>query len=114
MIKKRATVEHEITPFQNIAVAGERRKMGNSDCNYENAVSISVDEAEKLLRTGIWKNVLKRLSLQLSEEFCKGFDERNLRNMRLFCSTFPNWNAVRSELTWTHYRSLLKVNDKDD
>ncbi len=29
--------------------------------------------------------------------------------MRLFYSTFRNWNALRSELTWTHYRLLLSV-----
>lgn len=33
--------------------------------------------------------------------------------MRDFYQTFPNWNALRSELSWTHYRRLLRVdNDK--
>lgn len=58
------------------------------------------------------KSVLMRLSDQLSQEFGKGFDERNLRNMRAFYVNFPNWNAVRSELTWTHYRALLRVEDR--
>lgn len=31
--------------------------------------------------------------------------------MRAFYITYPNWNAVRSELTWTHYRALLRVED---
>ena len=29
--------------------------------------------------------------------------------MRAFFQHFPNWNAVRSELSWTHYRLLLRV-----
>lgn len=59
------------------------------------------------------KEILQRLSAQLTEEFGKGFDERNLRNMRTFYIKYPIWNAVRSELTWTHYRALLRVENDD-
>ena len=38
----------------------------------------------------------------------KGFDERNLRYMRAFFQGFPIWNAVRTGLSWTHYRNLLR------
>lgn len=55
---------------------------------------------------------MKNLSQRLTDEFGKGFDERNLRNMRSFYQTLPKWNAVRSELTWTHYRLLLKVKNE--
>ncbi|MBF0479202.1 MAG: hypothetical protein HQL26_06930 [Candidatus Omnitrophica bacterium] len=44
------------------------------------------------------------MAQRLAVEFGKGFDERNLRNMRSFYQAFPIWNAVRSELSWTHYR----------
>lgn len=64
------------------------------------------------LRAEYGKEVLKNLSDRLTEEFGKGFDVRNLRNMRAFFLTFPKWNAVRSELTWTHYRLLLRVEDE--
>jgi len=55
--------------------------------------------------------LLSQLAQTLSHEFGKGFDERNLRNMRAFFLGFPNWNALRSELSWTHYRLLLRVDD---
>ena len=29
--------------------------------------------------------------------------------MRGFYQAFPIWNAVRTELSWTHYRTLLRV-----
>ena len=61
------------------------------------------------LRAEYGKGVLQHLSEQLSDEFGKGFDVRNLRNMRAFYVTFPKWNALRSELSWTHYRALLRV-----
>jgi predicted nuclease of restriction endonuclease-like (RecB) superfamily len=31
--------------------------------------------------------------------------------MRLFYQLFPNRDALRHELSWTHYRSLLRVED---
>lgn len=55
------------------------------------------------------KAVLGSLAERLTADFGKGFDARNLRNMRKFYLMFPIWNAVRTELNWTHYRSLLRV-----
>jgi predicted nuclease of restriction endonuclease-like (RecB) superfamily len=60
-------------------------------------------------RAAYGKRLLPQLGQALSQEFGKGFDERNLRNMRAFFQQFPNWNALRSELSWTHYRLLLRV-----
>lgn len=41
----------------------------------------------------------------------KGFDERNLWHMCRFYRAFPILNAVRTELSWTHYRSLLRLDE---
>ena len=54
---------------------------------------------------------LQTLSAQLTERLGKGFDVRNLRNMRAFYQTFPIRNALRTELSWTHYRSLLRIDN---
>ena len=62
-------------------------------------------------RAAYGKQLLRYLSEKLTEEFGKGFDERNLRNMRQFYLTFPIRNSLRSELSWTHYRALMKVKD---
>lgn len=61
------------------------------------------------VRAAYGKRLLARLAEALTGEFGKGFDVRNLRNMRAFFQHFPNWNALRSELSWTHYRLLLRV-----
>lgn len=55
--------------------------------------------------------LLPRLAETLTGDFGKGFDQRNLRHMRLFYLKYPIWNALRSELSWTHYRTLLRVDD---
>jgi predicted nuclease of restriction endonuclease-like (RecB) superfamily len=45
----------------------------------------------------------------LTSEFGKGFDASNLRYMRLFYQAFPIRDALRHELSWTHYRVLIRV-----
>lgn len=60
-------------------------------------------------RSAYGKNLLGTISKRLTEEFGKGFTEANLRNMRQFFLTFPNRNALRSELSWTQYRMLMRV-----
>lgn len=60
-------------------------------------------------RAAYGKRLLSRLSETLTQDFGKGFDDRNLRHMRAFYLAFPIWNAVRTELSWTHFRSLLRV-----
>ena len=37
----------------------------------------------------------------------------NLKNMRQFYLTFPNGYALRSELSWTHYRLLMRVENEN-
>lgn len=70
------------------------------------------DEQQGSTRAEYGKAVLADLSVRLTEEFGKGFTEANLRNMRQFYQCFPNCYALRSELTWTHYRLLIRVQDE--
>lgn len=55
------------------------------------------------------KKLLPSLASALSAEFGKGFDATNLRHMRAFYLAFPIRDALRPELSWTHYRTLLRV-----
>jgi predicted nuclease of restriction endonuclease-like (RecB) superfamily len=67
------------------------------------------DEQGGKAKAAYGKSVLKNLSKQLTLEFGKGFDERNLNNIRAFYLSFPIWNAVRTELSWTHYRIISRI-----
>ena len=55
------------------------------------------EEQQGRKRAGYGDYLIARLAEKLQNEFGKGFDERNLRNMRAFYQSFPIWNAVRSE-----------------
>lgn len=57
--------------------------------------------------------LIRELSKRLTADFGKGFEERNLRFMRQFYLAFPIRNALRSELSWTHYRRLSRIPDAE-
>ena len=58
------------------------------------------------------KQLLKFLAERLTADFGKGFRESNLRNMRQFYQTFPIRYTLRSELSWSHYRLLMRVDEQ--
>ncbi|HDZ61906.1 MAG TPA: DUF1016 domain-containing protein [Nitrospirae bacterium] len=53
--------------------------------------------------------LLDELSKRLTAEFGKGFDRTNISKMRVFYLAYPIVDALRPQLTWTHYRLLLRV-----
>ena len=69
-------------------------------------------EQQGQARAEYGKAQLKTLSQQLTQHFGKGFDVTNLRNMRRFYRAFPIRDALRLELSWTHYRTLLRLENK--
>ena len=58
------------------------------------------------------KKLLEYLSEQLTAEFGKGFDKSNLRKMRQFYCTFPIRDTLCPELSWSHCRVLMRINDE--
>ena len=102
------------------------------------------EEQQGKHRADYGKEIIKKLSQALRQEFGSGFGERNLRNFRQFylifqddeiwhtpcakltdgneilhtpCAELPKdseiWHAVRAKLTWSHFRSLMRVSDKE-
>jgi len=67
------------------------------------------EEQQGKERAKYGKYLIRNLADRLTVEFGKGFQARNLRNMRGFYLTFPKWNAVRTELSWSHYRALIRI-----
>ena len=68
-------------------------------------------EQQGAVRAEYGVRLLPRLAERLTIKFGKGFDASNLRYMRLFYQAFSNCDALRHELSWTHYRVLLRVED---
>jgi hypothetical protein len=70
------------------------------------------DEQEGKAKATYGRAVLKNLSKQLSLEFGRGFDESNLRNIRQFYLAFQKRDALRHELSWTHYRMISRIENE--
>nr|CBH37912.1 hypothetical protein BSM_13890 [uncultured archaeon] len=64
-------------------------------------------------RTEYGKALINELSQRHTRDYGRGFTERNLWHMSDCYRTFPKVNALRAELTWTHYRLLLKVEKEE-
>lgn len=77
------------------------------------AIGKQIHEATDNAGSVYGKQLLKFVSEKLTEEFGQGFDERNLRYMRQFYETYPNWNTVCSELSWSHYRLLMRIKEPE-
>ncbi|MDP3842802.1 MAG: PDDEXK nuclease domain-containing protein [Oxalobacteraceae bacterium] len=60
-------------------------------------------------RAAYGKQQLQQIAERLTAEFGKGFDLSNLRRMRSFYSTFPIQGTLRPELSWSHYRQLIPI-----
>lgn len=56
--------------------------------------------------------LLKQLAEKLTQDIGKKFDERELRRIRQFYLTFPIRDTVRPELSWSHYRLLIRVENE--
>lgn len=59
------------------------------------------------------KRIIKYLSTELTKEFGKGFAVTNLKNMRQFYRTFPIRQTLSSELSWSHYNLLMRIEKED-
>ncbi len=62
------------------------------------------------------KHLISALSDELTNEFGKGFSERNLRNFRKFYTLFSDdqiWQTCLPNLTWSHFCCLLRVPDEN-
>jgi len=58
------------------------------------------------------KYIIKELSLRLTEDFGKGFSQQNIRNIRQFYITFPIRSTLCSELSWSHYKLIMRVENE--
>ena len=105
--------------------AGIRKILANARQRAYSAVNFAMVESYWLIgqqiveheqhgeaRADYGKGLLKELAAKLSVEFGKGFDESNLRYMRLFYRCFPIRDTLRHELTWSHYRRLISVENE--
>lgn len=108
------SVENEL--FKNVrAILSKARAAVYTAANtamveaYWNVGREIVEKQGGASRAKYGEGLISSIALRLTMEFGDGFTVANLRNMRQFYLTFPKRYALRSELSWTHYRILMRV-----
>jgi hypothetical protein len=64
-------------------------------------------------RADYGKYLIKSISETFQPQFGTGFSIRQLEMNRQFYKTFPITNALRSQFSWTHYRTLISIDNQD-
>lgn len=59
------------------------------------------------------KHLVRYLADRLTAEYGRGFTQRNLYQMQQFYLAFPKVHALRAQLSWTHYRRLMRIPDQE-
>jgi len=77
--------------------------------SYWNIGKVIADSVGGDKRAQYGAGIIKELSKRLTSEYGKGFDKTNLGRMKQFYLMFPNVDAVRQQLSWSHYRMIMKV-----
>ena len=80
---------------------------------YWNIGKSIVEQQDGYEKAEYGSRLIAELSKQMIVDFGKGFTLTNLKYMRQFYLTFPNSHALRGELSWTHYRLLMRVENKN-
>ena len=63
-------------------------------------------------RAAYGDGLIDRIAAKLTAEFGPGYTRSNLRTMRQFYLMFPICHAVSGKLTWTHYRTLITIENE--
>jgi uncharacterized protein YprB with RNaseH-like and TPR domain len=84
---------------------GAVRKVEGYSCYWEIGRLTVEEEQRGAARADYGARLILDISKRLTAEFGKGFDRTNLQHMRLFFLNFQIRDALRRELSWTHYPS---------
>ena len=71
------------------------------------------EEQEGKERAGYGEALIKSLALSLEPVHGSSFSFRQLNLFRQFYRSFPIVNALRSQFSWTHYRSLIRIDNPE-
>jgi predicted nuclease of restriction endonuclease-like (RecB) superfamily len=71
------------------------------------------EEQQGKERAEYGKFLIKSISNAFQPQFGTGFSIRQLEMNRQFYKHFPIANALRSQFNWTHYRTLIRIDNQD-
>jgi len=111
---KRSLVEE----IQNIISASQARAIRSVDTErvlmyWQIGKVIFEEEQQGKSRADYGSFLIKSISHEFQPQFGSGFSIRQLEMNRQFYRLFSNTNALRSQFSWTHYRTLIRIENQD-
>ena len=113
MLEKNNSLVLEISAMVNEAKSNLAKEINKSITYvYWNIGRIIVKhENEDNNRLEYGKEVLKKLSKELTKLLGKGYSLTNLTYMRWFYNVYPDYNMINESLSWSHYVELITIKD---
>jgi len=111
---KQSLIE-EIRGIINSSRAKAIRSVDNERVNmYWQIGKVIFEEEQKgKSRADYGSYLIKSISEEFQPNFGTGFTIRQLEMNRQFYRSFQNTNALRSQFSWTHYRTLIRIDNQD-
>ena len=75
---------------------------------------ITYELSENSTKASYGKKIIDALSVKLTNEFGSGFSPVSIRRMRRFYEFYPIWSAVPTELSWSHFQELIRIDRKEE
>ena len=73
------------------------------------------EEQDGKARAEYGSKLIENLSKYLTDTFGKGFSEANLKNMRQFYLTYPEFDTqCVANLSWTNIRTIIRIDNKQE
>lgn len=80
---------------------------------YWQAGRLIVKEEQKGKARAVYgSQLIEKLSERLTKEMGAGYSQQSLWNMRQFYLTFPILSTLWRELSWSHYKLLIRIENK--
>ena len=107
-----------VQQIQSIIAAAKDRAIRSVDTErvlmyWQIGKVILEEEQQGKARADYGEFLIKSLANALEPQFGSGFSYRQLNWFRQFYRTFPIVNALRSQFNWTHYRTLMRIDNED-
>ena len=104
-------IKNALIEARHVAYKAVNSAMVNAYWQVGRLIVEEEQKGQKRSEYGVY--LIESLSQRLTDDFGGGFSEQSLRNMRQFYMMFSIRSAVRSELSWTHYKLLIRVNNQN-
>ena len=75
---------------------------------------ITYELSNNSVKASYGKQIIEVLSSKLISEFGSGFSSVSIRRMRKFYELYPIWSAVPTELSWSHFQELIRIDRKEE